>query len=433
MRKPLPLLLTVALVGALLLSGCVVPSEPTPTPRPGTTPVLKVVPTLDRAAATATKPSQTGLQGVVSLWHSFEGVDAQALEDIMAAFTKEYPRVGFKVTYVPADEIFARLDKEIEPTGGGPDLIIAEGKYAPAWYRLELVQDVEPLPLDESFWETIDPLALSFVEHKGMILGLPLTLHGVVLIRNTSIVPDAPASWDDLVAAAQAATTDDVAGARLDRGLALSGGHLAGLGGSLMDDEDLPLFSDENGLAWMDLLAAYEDADPNATLNDQAEAIEAFAAGKVGFLIGDSELIPQLQDAIGAENLAVDPWPTYGDGGLLGFVETNAVYMNWHATYFRRTISWEFMSYLVGERAQTLFATNRHIPTRVGIETEDPLLQEAAAIVADGAPLPVSPEISLYVEELNGAIAGVFEEGQDPQAALDDAAAAIRSEITGLP
>jgi len=432
MRNPLPLFLTIALVGAMLLSGCVVESEPTPTPKPDTTPILKVVPTLDRDV-TPTKPSQKNLQGVVSLWHSFEGVDAEALEETMTAFTEEYPRVGFKVTYVPPEEIYARLDEEIEPTGGGPDLIIAAGAYAPEWYAQELVQDVKPLPLEESFWETIDPLALSSVEHENLILGLPLTLHGMVLLRNTSIVPEAPAAWDDLVAAAQAATADDVAGARLDRGFIPSGGHLFGLGGSLMDDEDLPLFSDESGLAWMDLLTAYEDADPNVTMNNQAEAIEAFAAGKVGLLIADSELIPQFEDALGAENLAIDPWPTYGDGSLSGFVQTNVVYMNWHATYFRRTISWEFMSYLVGETAQTLFATNRHIPTRVGVDTENPLLQDAAALIADGAPLPVSPELSVYVDELNGAIAGVFEDGEDPQAALDDAAAAIRSAITGLP
>ncbi len=431
MKRTLPLILTIALVGALLLSGCVVESEPTPTLKPDTTPILKVVPTLN-PDVTPTKPSQQSLQGVVTLWHSFEGVDAQAMEEIMSAFTQEYPKVGFRVTYVPVDEIKTRFE-EIVPTHGGPDLIVGLGEWGPEWWEEGLIQNITPLALEETFWDAVNPLAFSFVRRDGDTLGLPLTMRGIVLFRNTSIVPEAPATWDDLVAAAQAATSEDVAGARLDRGFLLSGAHLVGLGGSFMDQADDPSFADEKGLAWLELLAAYEDADPSPTFNDQAEAIKAFADGKVGFLIGTSELIPQFEDALGADNLAIDPWPTYKDGSLAGFVQTNTVYMSKNATYFKQTISWEFMQYLIGERAQSLFAANRHIPTRVGMSPEDPLLQDAAAIIAEGAPLPVTSNLGIYMSELNGVLSAVFEEGQDPQTALDDAAAAIRSEITGLP
>lgn len=431
MKKSLPVIVSVALVLVTLLSGCVVESEPTPTLRPDTTPILKVVPTLN-PEVTPTKPSQKSLQGVVTIWHSFEDVDAQAMEKIIEAFTEEYPKVGFRVTFVPDAEIKQRFE-EIVPTGGGPDLVVGLGEWAPEWWDERIIQDITPLALDPAFWDTIDPLAFSFVRRDGLTLGLPLTMRGVVLFRNTAIIPEAPATWEDLVAAAQAASSGDVAGARLDRGFLLSGAHLIGLGGSFMDEAGEPTFADEKGLAWLDLLRSYEEADPHVTINNIEEAIDAFAEGKVGFLIGTSELIPRFEDAIGAENLAIDPWPTYGDGSLSGFVQTNTVYMSKNATYFKQTISWEFMQYLMGETAQSLFAANRHIPTRAGVTAEDPLLQEAAEIIREGQPLLITSHFATYITELEKALVAVFEEGQDPEGALNTAAEAIRSAVTGLP
>ena len=448
MRVGLLTMVSLALLLAAPLAACEVEIPPVATqrtadapPQPSSTPCETEAPAVARPATVAPTQGQVQtpaptpepqLTGVITVWHSIDQANSPAVEEILQAFMERNPNVGFRVSYVPESQMSQRL-ADATANGSGPDLVIAGDRYARPWRDQALIQDLAPLPDGAAMWEGLDPLALSLVQDDDAVLGLPLTLHGMVLLRNRALVAEASATWEELIAAAQAATQGDVAGARLDRGMAYTGAHLIAMGGAYADEQGQPAFADEHGLAWIALLRAYEQADPGATLNQPADAIEAFAAGKVGYLVASSERIPHLADAIGAGNLAVDPWPTWQGQPMAGFLHANVAYLGRCAAGARQEIALAFMRYLAGEAAQGLFGAYRQIPARAGVTVQDPLQQEVAAIIPHLVPLaPAIPSLA-YVTELDKALAWILGEGGDPQAGLDVAADALRSAMEASP
>jgi len=446
MRAGLLTMVSLTLLLAAPLSGCEVEippmaTQPTAeaTPRSSVTPAAEGEATSTSTAAPSRTPTEAPtiapeeqLAGVITLWHSIDQASSAAVEEVLRAFMERYPNVGFRVSYVPESQMSRRL-LDAARAGSGPDLIIAGDTYARLWYEQGAIQDLAPHAGEPALWQHTDPLALSLVRQQGVVLGLPLTLHGMVLLRNSAIISEAPATWEELATTSQAATQGDVAGARLDRGMAYTGAHLTAMGGAYADEQGQPAFADEHGLAWIALLGAYEQADPSATLNQPAAAVDAFAAGKVGYLVVSSERISQLADAIGAGNLAVDPWPTWQGQPTAGFLHANVAYLGRCAAGARQEIALAFMRYLGGEAAQGLFGAYRHIPARVGVTVQDPLQQEVAAIIPQLVPLaPAIPSLT-YVSELDKALAWILEEDGDPQAGLDVAADALRSAVDASP
>jgi len=446
MRAGLLTMVSLTLLLAAPLSGCEVEIPPKATqPTAEATPRVSATPAAEgEATSTSTvAPSRTPTEaptiapeeqvaGVITLWHSIDQASSPAVEEVLRAFMERYPNVGFRVSYVPESQMSRRL-LDAARAGSGPDLIIAGDTYARLWHEQGAIQDLASHAGEPSLWERIDPLALSLVQQQGVVLGLPLTLHGMVLLRNSAIISEAPATWEELATVAQAATQGDVAGAGLDRGMAYAGAHLIAMGGAYADEQGQPAFADEHGLAWIALLRAYEQADPGATLNQPADAIEAFAAGKVGYLVVSSERISPLVDAIGAGNLTVDPWPTWEGQPTAGFLHANVAYLGRCAAGARQEIALAFMRYLGGEAAQGLFGAYRHIPARAGVTVQDPLQQEVAAIIPHLVPLaPAIPSLA-YVTELDKALAWILGEGGDPQAGLDVAADALRSALDPSP
>jgi len=408
------------------------PSNATPceTEAPTVASTATAAPTQEQARTPSPTPVPQ-LAGVITVWHSIDQASSPA-EEILQAFMERNPNVGFRVKYVPESQMSQRL-ADAAADRSGPDLVIARDRYARPWRDQALIQDLAALPDGQSLWEGYEPLALSLVQDGDAVLGLPLTLHGMVLLRNRALVAAAPATWEELVAAAQAATQDGIDGARLDRGMAYTGAHLIALGGAYADAEGQPAFADERGLAWIELLRAYGQADPQATLNRPAAGLEAFASGRVGFVVASSQAIPRLADAIGAEHLAVDPWPTWQGQPTAGFREATVIYLGGCASGARQEIAVAFMRFLGGECAQGLFAAQRQIPARAGVAVEDSLQQKVAALlptlVSWNAAFP-SPN---YVAELDKALAWILEEDGDPQAGLDVAADVLRSAMEASP
>jgi maltose-binding protein MalE len=171
------------------------------------------------------------------------------------------------------------------------------------------------------------------------------------MYRNTAIIADAPATFDDLVAAAQAATTDDVVGANLEYGFFFSAAHLHGVGGLLMD---------EKGVEWLNLLNSFKDAGPTEYYTDND--VNLFKAGQAGIIIDGTWNTTGLAEAIGAENLAIDPWPT----PLSGYVQTENIYLNANAEGEDVDVGWAFMEFFLSAEAQAMLTEAGHIPAVFG-------------------------------------------------------------------
>ena len=423
MKKIIWALLALLVVTSLLVSGC---ARATPEPEPTPVPVeKKEEPT--KSPEPTPVPEKKGPTGTVSLWHAWKENEIESLNAVIAAFQGENPDVQFDMLYVPFDDLRGKYETATA-TGGGPSLLIGAADWGPALFDAELVADISAMT-DEAFLRTINPAALGAVKYRGALVGLPQTIKGVVMYRNKSIIADAPTTFDELKAAAEAATSGDTVGADLEYGFFFAAAHLNGVGGLLMDDSGSPLFNDEKGVEWLTLLNSFKDAGPTEYYTDND--VNLFKAGKAGVIIDGTWNMAGLAEAIGADNLAIDPWPA----GMSGYVQTENIYLSANAEGDDKDAAWAFMQYFLSAEAQALLADSAkagHIPATAGVEVTDPLMAQAAEAFAGGAPFPVIPEMGAYWGPMDTALKSVFDEGADPAAVLSQANNSITAAIAEI-
>lgn len=372
--------------------------------------------------------------GTVVIWHSWEEQEVVSLNEVIAAFQVGHADVQFEVLYVPPGDLLRRY-QSATASSRGPSVLIGTADWGPELFDAGLVADVRGLttiPL----MGAINEVALSAVKYKGAFVGLPESISGVVMFRNSAIIADAPATYEDLAAAAQAATQDDVSGAILERGFAFSAGHLEGLGGQLMDGDGNPIFNDDRGVQWLNLLTSFTDVGP--TVYNTDNDVDLFKAGQAGIIIATTEDTAGLAEAIGSDNLIIDPWPAFGeDGRLSGYVQAENVYLSANVEGDGQAAAWAFMAFFLSPEAHTILADPTkagHIPAIIGVEVGDPHIRQSMEALASGTAMPVNPEMDVYWGPLETALQSVFDEGASPvealQLAYDDIVAAVE-EIRG--
>ena len=432
MKKTLFSLLAVLMVLSLVVTACGPTAEPTEAPKATE---AAPEPTEEKAEPEATAaeepteevPEEPTLEGTLNLWHAWKENEIESLNEVIAAFQGMYPGVEFEVLYVPFDDLRGKYETATA-TGGGPSVLIGAADWGPALFDAELIAEVADLT-SEDFLRTINPAALGAVKYRNTLIGLPQTIKGVVMFRNTDIIAEAPATFEDLVAAAQAATTDDIVGANLERGFFFSAAHLNGVGGLMMDEAGNPLFNDAKGVEWLDLLNSFSEAGPTEYYTDND--VNLFKAGQAGIIIDGTWNMAGLAEAIGADKLSIDPWPT----PMSGYVQTENVYMNSNVEDADKEIAWAFMEFFMSPEAQALLSDPTkagHIPAVSGVEITDPLMAQAAEAFAGGAAFPVIPEMGAYWGPMDTALQSVFDEGADPVASLQQAYNSVTAAVAEI-
>lgn len=417
MYKKLMPLISVLLIAVFVLAACAPKATPTPEAQPTQPPAAeptKAEPT--KAPAPTEPPAPKGVTGTITLWHAWKENEIESLNEVIAAFQALNPEVKFDVLYVPFDDLKGKYETATA-TGGGPTVLIGAADWGPGFYDAALVADLSA-DLDKDFLATINEAALGAVQYKDALIGLPQTLKGVVMFRNKTIVPEAATTLDDLIAKAKAAKSGDVQGATLEYGFFFSAGHLSAIGGKLMEANGDPAFNDAKGVEWVKNILKFKDAGTYFNYSD--DDVNLFKAGKSGVIIDGTWNMSSLAEAIGAENLAIDPWPT----GMSGYVQTENIYLNENATGDDRAAGLEFIKFFLSVDAQTLLADATkagHIPATKGVEVTDPLMKAATEAFAGGTAFPVIPEMGAYWDPMNNALKKAMDEGVDPAVALQEA------------
>jgi arabinogalactan oligomer/maltooligosaccharide transport system substrate-binding protein len=374
---------------------------------------------------TATTPESSipAPNGTINLWQSWSEGETSLLVQIIAEFQAENPGIQFDVRYVPAENFQERLKADLAQ-GNGPTLWFGPADWGPSLYNGGFVADLSD-QVGIGLVQTLNRAGVDSVRYKQALIGLPYSIRGVVLYRNRQLIPTAPATLDELVSLAQTATKGDIAGADLERSFQFSGAHLEGIGGKLMDETGAPAFENAAGVAWIDLLRSFARAGPTEFLSDQD--IERFKANQAGFIIDGTWNMKALAQAIGAQNLAIDPWPAYRDGHLSGFVQSDILYMSSQARGAEQDAALAFMGYFLSPRVQARLTQIDHIPAVGSKYIIDPLMAQAITALTGGIAYPTFPQMAVYTAQMDVALKSIFEDGADPASALEAAAVAIRA------
>ncbi|HYN33706.1 MAG TPA: maltose ABC transporter substrate-binding protein, partial [Ilumatobacteraceae bacterium] len=387
------------------------------------------------ATTTETTEYQAPPRGDADLVIWADDTRAPVLEPIAAAFS-EAEGVTVQVVEVPFDEIRDQLSIA-GPAGEGPDIVTG----AHDWLG-ELVSNGVVAPIDlGADAELYAPVAIEAFTYDGALYGVPYAIENIALIRNVDLVPEAPATFEDLEATALALQADGTVGVPL--GLQQDPGDpyhnyplFSALGGYVFgENEDGTYNADDVGIdSEGGLVAAQKFADwSNEGLisKDVSSDIskDAFLSGDTPFMITGPWNTGDFTDA--GLNFVVEPIPPVAGGtpevfvGVQGFMQSAFSENADLATTF-------MVDYLGTEEVQlALFDAGGRPPAMLSAlekVSDDPIIKGFGAAGGLGTPLPAIPEMSAVWESWTDAYSLIFT-GSDPVQAFTDAATQIRDKI----
>ncbi|NWF69424.1 MAG: maltose ABC transporter substrate-binding protein [Chloroflexi bacterium] len=257
---------------------------------------------------------------------------APVLEEVAAAFTEEFG-IPVEVVQVGFGDIRTNM-VTAAPAGEGPDLFIGAHDWIGELNSNNLLAAIE---LDEELAAEFSPISLQAFTIDGVLYALPYAVENVALFRNTDLVADAPATWEEVREISQEIIESGAAqyGFVYQRGdpyhffgiQTAFGGYVFG------QDENGNYLADDLGIDSPGSIAALQfvtdmvaDGIVPSTSGDEATAL--FESGDAAMYISGPWFLQRFRDA--GVPFAVSPIPAGPDGtpgrpflGVQGFMVNN--------------------------------------------------------------------------------------------------------------
>ncbi|WP_251151562.1 extracellular solute-binding protein [Cellulosimicrobium sp. Marseille-Q4280] len=379
---------------------------------------------------TTTEPEETASStGSLTVW-----VDETRQDAVTAAATSFEEETGTSVEVVLKNFEDIRADFLAQvPTGEGPDITVG----AHDWLG-ELTTNgvVAPLELGDKASE-FETVSLQAFTQDGQVYGLPYAIENIALIRNTQLAPEAPATWDDAVAAGQAAGTTFPILVQSDNDKGDPYTHYP-----FQTSFGAPVFTqNEDGSYSSELAMGGPEGQAYATwLGEQGAAgvlsqdttydiaVEAFKNGESPFIVGG----PWMIESFEGMDLSIDPIPAAGDQAAQPFVGVQGFYLS--AESENAIVANDFLvNFLSTEEAQlALYQAGNRPPALTAAAdsaaSSDPIVAGFRAVGAEAVPMPSIPEMA-SVWSFWGVTEAAIVSGADPVATWDKMIADIEGAI----
>ena len=247
----------------------------------------------------------------ITLWHSYRGDEAAALTDLIRQWNAAHPDNQVEPLNIPFGAFGQKLSSAI-PHGNGPDLFIAAHERLGDYLRNRLI---EPFPKKSSF-DLLMPRCADAMTADGVVYGIPLAYKSLALFYNRAIIASAPQRFSDLIASA-APFSDPSKGAYGLAYEAASAYHhipfLYGFGGSLFDDDGLPMLATKpnaRSMAFVYDLVNRQHLVPEESTGTLVTQL--FNDGKAAFVINGPWFLGEINRNI---DFAVAPLPVIDETG----------------------------------------------------------------------------------------------------------------------
>ncbi|MDX2343045.1 MAG: maltose ABC transporter substrate-binding protein [Acidimicrobiia bacterium] len=323
------------------------------------------------------------------------------------------------------------------PTGEGPDIIIG----AHDWLG-ELVTSGVVAPLDLSAVEgDFSEASISAFNYEGQTYGLPYAVENIALIRNIDLVPDAPATFEELEEIALGLVEDgtvEIPLALQENGngdpfhnyplFTALGGYVFGLNADgSYNPEDLGLDS-AGGLVAAQAFADWAESgliDVDITYDIMTES---FGAGNAPFAITGPWALPSFEGV----NFVVEPIPSVAGGDPRPFIAVQGFMVSAFAEnpLFAQTFVLDLMA--TQEAQEAIFAADPRPPAHSAafdtVAASDANIQGFGLSGQNGYPMPAIPAMGAVWSAWTDAYQLILT-GSDAVQSFTDAADQIRTLI----
>lgn len=154
------------------------------------TPTATTAPTAPTAAATVTASAPAETVSQLTVWA--DETRAPIIDEIGKEFTAKYG-VTIVVQQMGSGDIRDQL-KVAGPAGEGPDIIVGAHDWLGELVTNGLLAEMDLGAKKADFFK---PAVAAFT-YDGKLYGMPYATENLAFFRNTDLVPEAPATWDDV-------------------------------------------------------------------------------------------------------------------------------------------------------------------------------------------------------------------------------------------
>ncbi len=372
-------------------------------------------------------------EGALTVW--VDADRATVLKDAAAAFTDE---TGVKVNLVQKDfgEIRDQFISQV-PTGKGPDIAVG----AHDWLGTLVTNGVvAPVELGDTAAD-YQKVAVDAWTYEGKVYGVPYSIENIALMRNVDLAPEAPATYDDMIAAGTAAGTEYKFLVGLDPeagdpyhmypfqtsfGAPVFGTNADGT----YNPADLQI-GNAGGDAFAQWLAAQGAAGVLNTNISGDLARENFVGGKSPFFLTGPWNVPAAEEA--GLNIAIDPIPSAGGQPAQPFVGVQGFFLS--AKSENVVAATNFLTNYIGsEEVQTaLYEVGGRAPALTAAfdaaVAGDEIVAGFGEVGASAVPMPNIPQMG-SVWEFWGVTENAITKGEgDPVTLWQQMAADIQAAI----
>jgi len=328
-------------------------------------------------------------------------------------------------------------------SSNGPDVVVG----AHDWIG-NLVQNgaIDPVQLSAAQKAAFSELALKGVTYNGQIYGVPYAVENIALIRNTELVPNAPATIEELVAigkrlkaegkvseimALQVGQTGDAY--HIYPLYSSAGGYLFGTkANGDYDPKDLGVGKPESVAAFQKIAGLGEKGEGALKRSIQADnAIATFTGKKAAFLVSGPWAITDAKKA--GIRYDITPVPGFAGGkAAQPFVGVQAFYVASRGK--NKAVAQEFVAnYLTRtDLARALYDAEPRPPALTAaldqVKASDPDALKFLEAGRNGVILPAIPEMATIWDPFGKAEAAVVG-GADVASSVQAAAKAISDKI----
>lgn len=323
----------------------------------------------------------TGATSIL-VWSGVTGETATKLDELVQRFNESQDEYVVEWQYSgTGDKLTAKLLNAVE-NGQGPNLQYGDStpQMLPQIIETGKVVPLDPLLDDagsEVTRETFTENMLATGTFDGTVYSLPSEAGDYALVYNKQMLADAgvgvPTTWDEVASAAKKLTTDGRYGIYLPIGTGewpvfTWQAMLWSAGGELLspDGTEVAFDSPEGVTAlttWTDLVASGVAYPSSLQTDADGQGIASLTSGQVGMIITGAYNLPKIDEALGAENVGVAPFPT---------IEVPAMNTGTNNSYIldgseeEEAGAWEFLQFMLSPEVQAEWdIASGYLPTNV--------------------------------------------------------------------
>ncbi len=375
------------------------------------------------------------------LWHSKQDAEGDALLALIDAFQTANPNITVEQVYNP-DATLVNSFTAAAGAGEGPDMILTANDHTGPWASAGLVKDIN-MDVNSDLRAQASDTGWGLFEFNGGLYGVPYSAKTLAFFYNKAFVPDAPATWQDVLDISKQVHADDdtVTGLAFQNGFFHSAGFLFSLGGQLMDADGNADFADGTpGADAMDAFLQFHQDMYNLSLDETSGVVVDGSSPNPGFQQSTVAMVydgiwnlAQYESDLG-EDLGVSVMPKLDNGNVPAlFAQGDGFYLSSNADDAKTAAFIEWAKFVTGEEGQNIAAKQGGLlPVNPNVTVDDPNLQVFAEQFALGTPFPNRQELGAFWTPMADAITAVSAGGETPDQARSDAYSLIQSAIDDM-